>query len=177
MFPAASFHEEQQLRERTIALMLPVGGVLMIVFFAYAMFQQLVVGKPFGGDPMSDTVLFFFGLFYVLLGLALILLFYKGRLITEVRPDGLFVKFDPFHRHFKHYRVDDLAECEAVTYRPIRDFGGWGIRVGRGGWAYNVSGNRGVQLRFKSGKRLMIGSKRPEALLEAIQSIAPDHAA
>jgi hypothetical protein len=172
MFPTALFHEEQPLGDNKIALILPVGGILIVLFFAWAMYQQLVVGKPFGDEPMSDTLLFYFGLFYMLLGFALILLFYKGGLTTEVRPEGLFVRFAPFHRRFKHYRVDDLAEYEAVTYRPIRDFGGWGIRVASRGWVYNVSGNRGVQLRFKSGKRLMIGSRRPEALVEAIRSIA-----
>jgi hypothetical protein len=34
--------------------------------------------------------------------------------------------------------------------------------------AYNVSGNRGVQLEFSNGKRLLIGSQRPEDLAAAI---------
>jgi hypothetical protein len=54
------------------------------------------------------------------------------------------------------------------TYRPIRDYGGWGIRYGRGGKAYNVSGNRGVMLELSDGQKLLIGSQRPEELANAI---------
>ena len=34
--------------------------------------------------------------------------------------------------------------------------------------AYNVSGNRGVQPVFSNGKRLLIGSQRPDELAAAI---------
>ena len=54
-------------------------------------------------------------------------------------------------------------------YRPILDYGGWGIRWGPGkGWAYNVSGNRGVQLELLDGKQLLIGSQNPEKLAQMI---------
>jgi TATA-box binding protein (TBP) (component of TFIID and TFIIIB) len=35
-----------------------------------------------------------------------------------------------------------------------------------------ISGNKGVQLVFKSGKRLLIGSQKAEELEEAIRSIS-----
>ena len=58
---------------------------------------------------------------------------------------------------------------EARTYRPILEYGGWGIRYTMGrGWAYNVSGNQGVQLELASGKRILIGSQRAEELARAI---------
>ncbi len=43
------------------------------------------------------------------------------------------------------------------------------MKYGRAGKAYNVSGNRGVQLKLSSGKGLLIGSQRPEELAQAIQ--------
>jgi hypothetical protein len=36
--------------------------------------------------------------------------------------------------------------------------------------AYNVSGNRGVDLRLTNGKSLMIGSQRPEEFALALQT-------
>ncbi|MFQ5512642.1 MAG: DUF6141 family protein [Candidatus Krumholzibacteriia bacterium] len=168
--PTALFYEEQRLRERAISLVVLAAGVFMIAFFAYVMYQQLILGKPFGDEPMGDTHLLIFGPVYMALGLVLILIFYKGRLVTELRPDGIYVRFSPFHHRCKQFPLNELAEYEAVSYRPIRDFGGWGIRIGRGGWAYNVSGNQGVQLKLKNGKRVMIGSKNPRALVDAIRS-------
>ncbi|MHC4338483.1 MAG: hypothetical protein ACYSTG_11155 [Planctomycetota bacterium] len=67
-----------------------------------------------------------------------------------------------------------MSECYARTYKPIREYGGWGIRysfrkgIGR---AYNMSGNKGVQLVFKNGKKLLIGSQKPDELAQAINSI------
>jgi hypothetical protein len=63
---------------------------------------------------------------------------------------------------------------EVITYSPLRDYGGWGIRYGSKGKAYNVSGNRGVRLELSNGKRLLFGSQRPEELSEAVAA-ASEH--
>jgi len=94
------------------------------------------------------------------------------RLETEVRGDGLYVRFFPFHRRYKRFTRGDLQEFYACQYRPVREYGGWGIRYGAKGKAYNVSGKEGVQLVLGSGKRLLIGSQRAQELADAIDSIA-----
>jgi hypothetical protein len=65
-----------------------------------------------------------------------------------------------------------IAHWEARTYRPIREYGGWGVRFGPRGRAYNVSGTRGVELTLDNGKRVLIGSQRSEELAAAIGRIA-----
>lgn len=47
-----------------------------------------------------------------------------------------------------------------ATNNIERDYGGWGIRYGRKGKAFNVFGSRGLQLEFTNGKRLLIGSQK-----------------
>jgi hypothetical protein len=42
--------------------------------------------------------------------------------------------------------------------------------LGRG-MAYTVSGNRGVQIELTSGRKILIGSRRPEELAAAITQI------
>jgi hypothetical protein len=99
-------------------------------------------------------------------------LFLLLKLETEVRPDGIYVRYFPFHIHFKRFAPEDLSECYARRYKPILEYGGWGIRYSlRNGKAYNVSGNQGVQLVFSSGKRLLIGSQKPDELEAAIRTI------
>ena len=59
---------------------------------------------------------------------------------------------------------------EVVSYRPLADYGGWGIRSGRDGErVLNARGNRGVRLDLADGSRLLIGSQRPEALALALE--------
>jgi hypothetical protein len=79
----------------------------------------------------------------------------------------VFINFVPLVR--RTVLFGNIVSCEVRTYRPMREYGGWGVKYGRAGKAYNVSGNRGVQLKLTSGKGLLIGSQRPEELAQAIQ--------
>lgn len=100
------------------------------------------------------------------------LIFYSLKLITEIRQDGVYFLFFPFHFSFKKLPFKDIQSYEVRTYNPIRDYGGWGIRYGLTGKAYTTSGNQGILLKFTEGekiKTIMIGSKMPEKLSQAIR--------
>jgi hypothetical protein len=56
-----------------------------------------------------------------------------------------------------------------VNYRPIADYGFWGVRAGRDGErAFIARGNRGVRLELIDGTKILIGSQRPEALASVL---------
>jgi len=131
----------------------------------WGMVQQLFLGKPFGNNPAPDTVLI---VIVIIFGFGFPYAFYKMNLTTEIRSDGIYYRFFPFHRSFHKIAAEDIISYEIRNYSPIKEYGGWGIRHGRKGKAYNVSGNRGVQLELSNGKQLMIGTQRPEELAEAL---------
>jgi hypothetical protein len=62
-----------------------------------------------------------------------------------------------------------VAEAEVREYSALREFGGWGIRVGRSGKAYSAYGTQGVQLWLKDDSRILIGSQRTEELAAALR--------
>lgn len=97
----------------------------------------------------------------------LLLWFSRLCLVTEVRDDGLVVQFRWLWRP-RRFRWGSIRRAEPRTYRPIREYGGWGIRFGPRGRAYNVSGDRGVQLELADGSRVLIGSRRADELAAAI---------
>jgi len=169
--PDAVFVEEQPLLNNKFIYLALAGGVVMVGVFAYAIYQQLIEGKPFGDKPMSDVGLVIVGTLYIALGILLIFLSVRGRLETEVRSSGLYLRFFPFHWKFRKIPLEGVRSCEARTYRPIRDYGGWGIRAAVNRRAYNVSGNRGVELEYENGKILLIGSGKADQLASAIASI------
>jgi len=133
----------------------------------YGVFQQLVLKVPFGNNPAPDSIMIVLA---VIFGIGLPLFMYTTNLTTEIRSDGLYVRFFPFHLSFHRIAVEEIQRYEACTYSPIKDYGGWGIRFGRKGKAYNVSGNRGVQLELSNGKDLLVGSQKPEELVEALNT-------
>lgn len=169
--PNAIFYEVQNLREQRLMVLIVPAGLFLIGFFVYTMVQQLILGNPVGDKPMSDLFLLISGILYIFLGAFFLWVYFYSRLIIEVRPDGVYVRFHPFHRSFRHIPPASLEKYEVLTYRPIRDFGGFGIRMGPKGRAYNVSGNRGVYLTLKNGRRLLIGSQEAESMVDAIASI------
>lgn len=103
-----------------------------------------------------------------LFGVFLVRLFSWLHLVIEVHRDHVLVRFAPLRR--KTILLDDITRFEPRTYRPILEYGGWGIRWSpRHGKAYNVSGNRGVQLELHNGKHILLGSQRAEELAAAIR--------
>ena len=155
------FHEEQQFRQVWIWILL----LSISLLFIYFMVQQFIVGRPFGVSLI----------FEVIFGFGFPIFFYTLNLTTELRDDGLYIRFFPLHLSFHKVPLEDLKRYEVRTYNPIMEYGGWGIKYGKMGKAYNVSGNRGVQLEFTDGKRLLIGSQKPEQLDSAIAQYLKNH--
>ena len=161
------FREVQRFRQKWLQIALAAVALGSVILFGYGMITQLVMGQPWGDRPLSDTALAIVGPLMILLGIGIAWLFHAMKLRTEVRDDGVHIHFVPLARQTLGF--GDIVSCEVRTYRPIREYGGWGIRYGRAGKAYNVSGNRGVQLKLSSGKGLLIGSQRPKELAQAIR--------
>ena len=152
------FREVQQFRQPWLWALMAVTGLAVVL----GMGAVLLAWSR--GEGTVWLVLGI-GLIAVLEG-ALFWFLWYGALITEVGDDALSVRFRPFKGRQINY--GSIQSAVAREYSPIREFGGWGYRIGPHSNAYNVSGNRGVQLTFTDGKPLLIGSQESEALAAAI---------
>jgi len=161
------FREIQRFRQPWIWCLVLLSAGVMFWIFGYGLIQQLILGRPWGNQPMSDTGLIVASILTFAFSLGMVWLFLVMALVVEVRGDALYIHFKPLKRRTVSY--GDISRVEAVEYRPVVHYGGWGIRRGRNGWAYNVSGNRGVRLDFHDGKHLLIGSPRSTELAAAIE--------
>jgi hypothetical protein len=156
------YHEVQRFRQPWLWLLLLATTITVAGVFIHGMYTQLYLGHPWGDRPMPDSALVIVALLSIMLTAGLTLLFYGMKLITDVGPEGIYVRFVPLTS--RTIRFEDITSCRAVTYRPIKEYGGWGIRFGRKGKAYNVYGNEGVQLELTDATPLLIGSQRHEEL-------------
>jgi hypothetical protein len=166
--PDVSFREVQRYRQKWLWMLVLPPMLILIGLFAYGMITQLALDRPFGDEPMSDTALAIVGSLAILAALLIPFSLYAMKLVTEVRSDGVHVRLFPFaHRKIP---FETIKVCEARSYSPLMEYGGWGVRWNpRKGMAYNVSGNQGVQLELSNRRRVLIGSQRPEELAQAIQ--------
>lgn len=111
--------------------------------------------------------------FFLVIGVLTLVetLFFAAMLVIEVRESGVFIRYIPFHRHFKEIPLDTCIKVQAVTYSPLGDYGGWGIRYAPKGRCYNCKGTQGVKLEFANGKHIMLGTQKPQELEAAIRLI------
>ena len=159
------FTERQKFKQWWLwVILLGVNGL-----FLFGVFKQVIGGQQFGDNPMSNAGLL------VVTGLTIILtlLFVNFRLDTTIKKDGIYVRFFPFHLKSKHYSWDKLTKSFVRQYSPLTEYGGWGFRLGLfgKGTAFNVSGDKGLQLEFTDNKKILIGTNKPNELTETLNKI------
>ena len=153
-------------RSRQPILMLVIGLVALLGWGLFI--QQIVRGRSVGDDPLLDWGAM---LVSVLLGILLPAFLLWLKLEITVFPDRIEIRMTPFsHRVF---RPDEIAGAAARTYRPLREYGGWGVRGWGANKAYNASGDQSVQLVLTNGNRVLIGTQHSAELEAAIVSILP----
>lgn len=141
---------------------------LLVVFDIFIFIQSFHAIFPTGKNSSTDLSQLFFLLPSLLITVGVIIFLLLHDLRTEVDESGIRVSFRPYFTTKKIFRKEDLSKEEVRKYSPIKEFGGWGYRLAFGGKAYSISGKYGLQLEFKNGTSLLIGTRKPEELEKAI---------
>ena len=165
------FREDQQFRSPL--LWIPLLGVTAFCCgtVLWMISRQVIQDIPFGEDAMSNGRMLVLGGLVILLNVALLAFIASMKLQTEVTTAGLFLRFLPLQRKTRLIDMDGVTAVSSVQYRPAMEYGGWGIRYGRNGRAYNVTGNLGVRIDYDNGQHLLIGTRHPDTLKEAIDQM------
>lgn len=163
--PEVAFREVQRFRQKWLWAVLLVSTLPVLLFVVVDLWRPLVTWTITTSDLIGLV-------FCVVVVIGALWFMAAVKLVIEVRREVLYVHFWPVRKQIPY---TEIIRCEARTYAPIKEYGGWGIRWSlRGrGKAYNVSGKEGVQLEFKNGKRLLLGSQRAGELEAAIRARLP----
>lgn len=158
---SALFHEVQRPQYFAGFTLLILGAA---VFMTVSLISQVFYNTPIGNDPTSDVALFFL---WLLVGIGLPLFWLSIRLIVEVHDDRIHIRIPLLAS--REIDTSDIVTAMAETYRPIREYGGWGVRGTRNGTrVYNMRGNEGVMITLRNGRRVLIGSQRAKELQQII---------
>ncbi len=158
------FREEQRFAwPWIVAITIPA------ILIGIALYRQIWLGRPVGGEALSGSLLW--PAFAVAVVVAV--WFSRLKLITEVQDGGLSIRFLYLWAE-RRITWNEIRWAQAVTYRPVKDFGGWGVRWGERagvrGIVYNARGNQGVRIELTNGERVLVGSQRAEDLARAIEA-------
>jgi len=146
------FHEKQRFNQWWIWLL--ISGLLLTSY--YTCIQEVVYGQSVDSDGPSGTAAFLPPVIMTII----LLLFLLLRLETRIDQEGVHVRFFPIHRTWRTYPWTHIAHVEVRAYRPLLEYGGWGLRGIGSNRALNVAGKIGIQLVFASGDKLLIGTQR-----------------
>jgi hypothetical protein len=159
------FTERQHFRQIWVwALLIGINGL-----FVYGLVKQVYFGQTFGDNPASNEVLIALTVMTFLISIGFIFI----RLDTAIDKDGVHYRYFPFQRTMKNISWDRISKSYVRQYSPIGEYGGWGLRIGLfgKGQAFNVSGNKGLQLVYDNGKKFLLGTQRPDDIKNILQQL------
>lgn len=125
--------------------------------------MALILAEGEAGDG------FRYGMVAGLLGFGLTMKLILGGLTVLVKEDRLVLHLGSVPLVKKTVRFGEIQGMESVTYRPLRDFGGWGVRGVGSTRAWTASGSKALVLTLADGNRLFVGSADPELLAEHVR--------
>lgn len=97
-----------------------------------------------------------------------------GGLTVQVRETGILLHLGSIPLIRRHVPFSEVLSVASVRYRPLVEFGGWGVRGTRKRRAWTARGDQGVALELAGGRQLIIGSDRPRRLEDRIRSALRD---
>jgi hypothetical protein len=166
------FSEEQQFRQWWLWVILVASLLVVIIPFFNGIYAQEILGKPYGDRPMSTAGLVVLGSFSLVIMGIVFFVFLRTSLKTKITNEGIFVAYPPLLNKWKKFVPEDIQKYEVRTYKANWEYGGHGMKSRRKyGQSYTVSGNVGLQLYFKNGKRLLIGTQRKQAITYAMEKL------
>jgi len=156
----AIFQESQRFTQWWLWLIV----IVMDAGYSFALGRHIFLQIQAGHEPKIHAGM----LIPVVIVFAITILFVFLRLDTIIDDAGIHVRFFPFHLSFRHYGWETIASCFVRKYKPLLEYGGWGIRGAGKNKALNVKGNMGIQIEFFDGKRLLIGTSKFEEVSKVL---------
>jgi hypothetical protein len=157
------FKEEQGFRQWWLFLILGISTLIPIGIMISAYIK----------NKNTFSIQELFGIIsLIVISIGIIFIF---KLTTRIDENGIYYQFFPFHWSLKKINWISINKVYIRTYNPIRDYGGWGLKGGSHwskskGKAINVSGNIGIQLELKDGKKILIGTQKENEVKQVLET-------
>jgi hypothetical protein len=102
---------------------------------------------------------------------AIILILFYGGFRTVVNLNEVRIRYGFLGITLLRLKMQDITGADTTIFRPLGDFGGYGIRYNGKMTGYFLQGNRGVILTTLKGRKYLIGSNQSEQLSQIIKTI------
>lgn len=157
------FKEEQRFTQTWLIVLLVVSIITPLV----------IITQEYLKENTKMTTNQFIGITSLILISVGLIFFFK--LTTRIDEKGIHYQFIPFHFKFKTIQWNEIETAHVRTYDAIGEYGGWGLKGGffwrkSKGTCINVSGDIGIQLVLKNGKKLLIGTQKKQEAINVLKT-------
>ena len=94
-----------------------------------------------------------------------------SRMITQIRTDGIYVRFPPFQSSFVGFKWENILDVYIRNYDALSEYGGWGIKMTAMGIGYVLPGTWGIQIVLKDKTRVLISTKIPGEVNQVLRQL------
>jgi len=162
------FEEKQKYDQWWLRLIIVGNAFLVIGIFLYGMYVQLVLGEQWGDKPMSNEMLLMLGPLMIC-GMGFMLyMFFASELEIVVDKTALTYRFFPTISKWRRIERESIKDFELKTWILKNK----GNRINLlGNRTVVVKGNQGVKVHMHNGKWVLLGTQKPEALIDALHKM------
>ncbi|CAM1369463.1 conserved hypothetical protein [Tenacibaculum litoreum] len=157
------FKEEQRFTQSWLIILITISIIVPITLIIKEYMKE--------NSTMSSTEFILTSL-GITLSITFIFFF---KLTTKIDEIGIHYQFFPFHLSIRKITWTEINKIHVRKYEPISEYGGWGLKgcflwnKGKG-TAINVSGNIGIQIELKNGKKLLIGTQKEQEVKRVLEN-------
>jgi len=162
------YQEKQNFRKPLVWMLVSVSILPVLGIMLYGCYIQLIAGKLWGNNPMSDTALLLITLIVFIVSLAIFWMIFSAELELQLKDKSVQYNFYPFLGK-KVIHFHEIQSWEIKVIRPLIEYGGYGWRITPKTKAYIISGKNAVILKPKQGKQIAIDTINPEGLQLALE--------
>jgi hypothetical protein len=154
------FEETQGATRKSVIDFLKIlTGILLAVFVFNLLYQK---GKftDISGVLCTGFILSVLGIIVT-----------RTKMVTQIRNDGIYVRFPPFQVGFQKFLWKDIRQVYLRRYNAVSEYMGRGIKTGPMGKGYTVSGDMGIQIVLRNNYKVLIGTQQSEKVDAILKSL------
>lgn len=157
------FNEEQTYRGTWVMYL-----VLMLEIPTLVLVTTLVLTSD--TDQKEGIIGLVFVLFIMIMVMALI---FNLKLTTRIDSSGIHYRYFPLIK-LRKIPKEQIRSEEVITFSPLTDHGGWGIKGNSSTKAFTLVGDKGLLLDINEKKKIVIGTQKSQELSEFIKTWLED---
>ena len=166
------FKEEQRMHHPRLIVIVPILFFAIVIYIIGWLIRLTYRGSAISIEEITSNEFLFFGMMISLVLVLLLAYVHSCKLKTKISNKGIWLSYPPFKKKWKIINVDQIKAYQVRKYNPYREYYGHGFRNHWiHGKAYTISGNVGLQVYFKNGKKLLIGTQNKQAIEYAMEKL------